>query len=394
MKTRLLFNTLKRYQNHKNALLVTGMRQVGKTTLLKQVFETVTGPKLWFDLDNPLDQKFFEEEDYDLIYQRLVSQAGAKQQRLWVFIDEIQNYPLITRVVKYLIDHYQVKFYLTGSSNFYLKNLFPESLSGRKFLFELPPLSFREFLYFKEVVTSKEIERYSWQQALQNNDVFHHKKRQQLYEEYGQFGGLPEVVLTADQATKKLVLKNIFASFFEKDLKILSDYADIRELRDLILLLVPRVGSKLDVTRLGQELFVDRVKIYRYLEFLQGVFFIKLLPRFSRSIDRSVAGGRKVYFSDNGIMNMVGQVTPGQLLENTLVNQLGEYGSLSYYQKGQAAEIDLVVNKKLAVEVKVTGVTEDVIRLTQLREELGIKEGWVVAQNFRGTAGTLTPTVL
>ena len=135
MKKRLLYYSLKGNIKHKNALLITGMRQVGKTTLMRQVFDEVRGAKLWFDFDNPLDQKVFEDEDYRVVYKRLTD-LQEKRGRLSVFIDEIQNFPEITRIVKYLIDHYGVKFYLTGSSNFYLRNLFPESMAGRKFLYE------------------------------------------------------------------------------------------------------------------------------------------------------------------------------------------------------------------------------------------------------------------
>jgi len=126
MKKRLLYYELEKYLNHKNALLITGMRQVGKTTLMRQIFEDVSEPKLWFDFDNPLDQKVFEDEDYKVIYKRLTD-MGGKSDKLSVFIDEIQNFPEITKVIKYLMDHHSVKFYLTGSSSFYLRNLFPES---------------------------------------------------------------------------------------------------------------------------------------------------------------------------------------------------------------------------------------------------------------------------
>ena len=71
MKKRLLYYELVKYLNHKNALLITGMRQVGKTTLMRQVFAQLKEPKLWFDFDNPLDQKVFEDEDYKVIYKRL-----------------------------------------------------------------------------------------------------------------------------------------------------------------------------------------------------------------------------------------------------------------------------------------------------------------------------------
>ncbi|MGC8777914.1 MAG: AAA family ATPase [Candidatus Caldatribacteriaceae bacterium] len=71
-------------------------------------------------------------------------------QKAYVFLDEIQLSPELPSVVKYLLDHYGIKFFLTGSAGFSLQNLFTESLAGRKYLFELFPLTFREFLAFKE----------------------------------------------------------------------------------------------------------------------------------------------------------------------------------------------------------------------------------------------------
>ena len=160
MKKRTLFYTLKKHILGKEALVITGMRQVGKTTLLRQIYEEldIKVSRLWFDFDNPLEMKIFEDDDYRVIYERLQNMVeGSKKERLYVFIDEIQNFPAITKVIKYLIDHYQTKFFLTGSSNFYLKNLFPESLSGRKFLYDLPPLSFKEILYFKDKISLDDV---------------------------------------------------------------------------------------------------------------------------------------------------------------------------------------------------------------------------------------------
>lgn len=394
MKKRLLYYELAKHFNHKNALLITGMRQVGKTTLMRQIYEEINGSKLWFDFDNPLDQKVFEDLDLDSIYKRLTDMAGASKGKLSVFIDEIQNFPGVTRVIKYLIDHYATKFYLTGSSNFYLKNLFPESLSGRKFLYELPPMHFGEYLYFKDYISLKDTQKSTLDQAYKTNSIFIHKARESSYENFLLFGGFPEVVMTEDRKTKEMVLKNIFASFFEKDIKILADYADIRELRDMILLLVPRVGSMIDVTRLASELGVDRAKIYRFLEFLQGTFFIRLLPRFSKSIDRTVAGGKKVYFSDTGILNVIGKVNEAQLFENAVVNQLSQYGKVSFFNKRNTAEIDAIVDTKTAFEVKLTGTKQDLAKLSVLSSGLGIKQAFVVSKKFQEKAGFLSPTVL
>jgi uncharacterized protein len=393
MKKRFLFYNLKEYLDHKNALVITGMRQVGKTTLMKQLFDEVTLPKLWFDFDNPLDMLRFENIDYDGIYHNLLNESGTRNERLHLFIDEIQNLPEITKIIKYLIDKYRVKFIVTGSSNFYLKNLFPESLSGRKFLFILYPMGFREYLFFNDKLDEESIrtQEPDIKAALKKYSLVEYKKFESEYSDYLEYGGFPEVVVTEEIKTKKEILRNIFASFFEKDIRLLSDIKDIRELRDLILLLVPRTGNMLDITKLSSQSGINRVKLYEYLEFLQGTFFIKLIPKFSASIDRAVAGGKKVYFADNGLLNIIGRVNDGQLFENAVANQLSAYGELSFYNKRNTAEIDFIVNKEIAFEVKLKAGEKDLSRLGSISEKLGIKSSYLISLNYTNTEKTIFP---
>lgn len=395
MKKRALFNELKGYLDKKEALVITGMRQVGKTTLTRQLYDYIGDEKkIWFDFENPLDVKVFEDIDYNNIYRRLDGLAGgAKNKRMFVFIDEIQIFPEITKIIKYLIDHYQVKFIVTGSSNYYLKNLFPESLSGRKFLFQLDPLSFKEYLYFQDKISSDEIGGRKLLDAINSSTVFAHKKFETDYEDFLQYGGFPAVVLEEDENTKKQILKNIFSSFFEKDLKILSDYKDIQELRDLLLLLVPRVGSLLDVTRIASELGVNRPKVYGYLEFLQGTFIIKLLPRHAKGIDRSVAGGKKVYFGDTGLLKIIGNVNDSQLFENGVVNQMSKYGKVSFYHKRNTEEIDLIWENKTTFEIKLKGVQGDLARVKKISSKLGVADAYVISKEFIGKDGFVSPVV-
>jgi len=390
MKKRLIFDEINKQINHKNAIVIVGSRQVGKTTLMRQIFDEVEShSKLWFDFDNPLDQKIFEDIEYKNIYERLLKMVNNNKERLFIFIDEIQNYPEITKIIKYLIDHYGVKFIVTGSSNFYLKNLFPESLSGRKFLYQLSPLGFKEYLYFKDKISKEEAMINDINSVIKNYDYLLSKKLESDYEDYLKFGGFPEVVLTNDNETKKQILKNIFTSFFEKDIQIMTDYKNIRELRDLILLLVPRVGSLIDVTRISSELGVSRVKIYSYLEFLEKTFMIRLLSKFSKGIDRSVAGGKKIYFSDTGILNIIGHVNDSQLLENAVVNQLAFFGELSFCNKKNKAEIDIILNKKISFEVKISGIEKDYERLGQLSQSLGIKDFYIISKKNINKSGFL-----
>lgn len=382
MFKRTLFYTILPQLYHKNAIVITGMRQVGKTTLMRQLYESFEGKRLWFDFDNPLDLLTFENIDYNAIYNDLARISGKKDNdRLLVCIDEIQNFPEITKIIKYLIDYYNIKFILTGSSNYYLRNLFPESLSGRKFLYILPVLSFREYLFFNQQISENQLTQ-NLEESLLPKSKTEILKTSELYNDYIEFGGFPEVVLTSDRETKRLVLKNIFASFFEKDIKVFTELRDVRELRDLILLLAARNGNLIDVTKLASEMEVNRVKIYNYLEFLEGIFFLKMIPKYSKSIDRSVVGGKKIYFSDTGVLNLLAKVTDGQLLETAVANQLSFYGELSFYNKRNKAEIDFILNKEIAFEVKQKALEADLKKLRILSKEIGIERHYVISNTF------------
>ena len=136
-------------------VVLTGMRRVGKTTLYRALFDSIqSSNKVFLDLENPLIQKVFEEVDYRNIPANLREFGIRPDEKAYLFIDEIQTMPDIVKAVKYLYDHFGFKFFLTGSSSYYLKNLFPESLAGRKFVFHLYPLDFEEFLAFKDAPRS------------------------------------------------------------------------------------------------------------------------------------------------------------------------------------------------------------------------------------------------
>ena len=394
MQKRALYFDILPQLYHKNAIVITGMRQVGKTTLMKQLASQWEGKQLWFDFDNPLDMLVFESVDYNQVFESLRKDAGAgEDERFLVCIDEIQNYPESTKIIKYLIDHYGVKFIVTGSSNYYLRNLFPESLSGRKFLYVLNPLSFKEYLYFNDRLEEDKITP-SIDDFLKIHPPALVHKRSQLYDEYLEFGGFPEVALTKDYETKRLILRNIFSSFFEKDIKVFTELKDVRELRDMIILLASRNGNIVDVTRLASELGVNRVKAYGYLEFLEGTFFLRLIPKFSRSVDRSVAGGKKVYFSDTGILNLVAKVAPGQLLEVAVANQLVPYGDICFYNKRNTAEIDFILNKEIALEVKNKAIEPDMLKLAKIAQSIDLKRYYILSKTPSGLDGVVYPWFL
>ncbi len=360
-------------------IVVTGMRQVGKTTLLKYLFAQVkTDNKVFLDFENPLHRKLFEEENYDNIWNNLAEFGINKREKAFVFIDEIQNLPSASRAIKYLYDHNSVKFFLTGSSSFYLKNLFSESLAGRKLIYELYPLTFAEFLVFKGV-RREEIPRFK-QKAAQKNKI-RYERLIKYFLEYCRYGGFPRVVLEGNNLRKKQILEEIFKSYFEHDVKTLADFRNLAQLRDLILLLVTRIGSKLGVSKLASELKVSRETVYSYLSFLEKTYFIQLLSQFSQSRDRRAAGSKKVYFCDTGLANVLGQISQGQQLENSVFQSLRPYYQLSYFQRS-SKEIDFIVEGKIGLEVKQSASARDIYHLQQRSQSLDLQEAYLISQNW------------
>ena len=135
MKTieRSLFPSLKNALSDQRIIVITGMRRVGKTTTLRWLLDQVPSTnKIFLDLER-LDQRaVFQESNYDLVLNYFRDLGLDPNQPLTAALDEIQYAPNLPSVVKYLYDHHGIKFLLTGSSSYYLKHFFSESMAGRK----------------------------------------------------------------------------------------------------------------------------------------------------------------------------------------------------------------------------------------------------------------------
>jgi hypothetical protein len=99
-------------------------------------------------------------------------------------------------------------------------------------------------------------------------------------------------------------------------------------------------------------------------------------------VDREVSGTQKIYFCDNGLLKIINSLNKGQLLENSIFNQLKFYGAVNFYRKRTGAEIDFIINKKEAFEVKSTATEKDIKKLKRILKFLKISKGQVVSKNF------------
>ena len=374
-------------------VVLTGMRRTGKTTLLRMVFDTIpSANKVFLDLENPLDQMIFEERDYNNIWANLRTYGVTPARRPYVFLDEIQAYPPVVQALKYLHDHYHAKFFVTGSSSFYLKNLFPESLAGRKTVFDLHPLDFREFIAFKRC-------NREWHDTFAamntGKGIVRHETVVKLYDEYVEHGGFPQVVLAGTDDEKRLQLRDIFKSYFEKEVRSLAGFRDISAFRDLLLLLLRRVGAKLDISKLASEVGVARETVYSYLAFLEGTFFIHRVSPFSRSVEREVSGARKIYLCDTGMVNCIARVDEGAIFENAVFLSIRRHGDVRYYERRSGGEIDFVLpGKNTAIEVKRTADERDWRKLSSLATDLKLRHRFIVTRTFCHLGGTFPATEL
>ena len=370
---RQIYKKIKPFLGSKETIVITGMRRVGKTTLLKYIFQQIKSEnKLTIDLENPLNRKIFEEVDYERIKTSLAGLGLDFKKKAYLFLDEIQFSSNMPSVVKYLLDHYKVKFFLTGSASFYLKNLFSESLAGRKFLFELFPFSFQEFLALKgkDLIVPKKPTQFLWQ------------KFNSFYEEYLEFGGFPEVILKTNKQEKIKALQEVFSSYFQMEVKQLGDFKKDEKIRDMLLLLAERVGSKLDVQKLSQELGIARETVYQYLAFLEGTYFIHIVRPFSQSRDIEIRKTPKLYLCDCGLANQIAKLNRGSLFEQAIFQALKLKGDVKYYQRKSGTEIDFILNKKSAFEVKITPQQTDLNGLARVCQEISIKDYKLISFNY------------
>jgi uncharacterized protein len=382
MIIRHAFQALRSHLAIRQVTVITGMRRVGKSTALQYLLQQSTHKtRLYLDCERIEIRNLLNRPDYESIADELQLMGLDLSKPSLLALDEIQLTENLPSFIKYIYDTYKVKIIVTGSSSYYMKNKFSESLAGRKRIFEMYPLSFQEFLLFKKVAV-KQPEKYAWQPF--NRAWYNHYK--DLYEEYIRFGGFPEVALQRTKKNKEELLKDIINSYIELDVKLLSDYSVSDELYKLIKLLAARVGSKVDYSKLSSISGINRHKLNDYIQLLESTYLIYLVKPFTKNIDKEISQQPKLYFADTGILNSLAgeQVSGGQLFENAIAAQLKPQGTLQYYQKKTGQEIDFIFKSNTAIEVKETAIEQDLSILKQRAAALKIKKQILISRHLPG----------
>ena len=373
---RKIYPELKKHLRLKQITVITGMRRTGKTTLIKKLFSEINSKnKLYLDLERPDNRDLFAQKNYDNIIRDLASRGLKTEQKIYLAIDEIQMFPPITSVLKYLYDAFNVKFLVTGSSSYYLKNLFTESLAGRKKIFELFPLDFGEYLDFQGVARRK---NENWKKK--DFNPIEYERLRGYYENYIEFGGFPEIALIKNNQEKKDLLADIFSSYINIDIKSLADFRSEENVYKLIKLLSSRVGTRLDYSKISRISGLSRPTVINYIDFFEKTYLIKRVPVMAKSPDREIVKARKIYFLDNGLAGFLSDLNSGSKFENAVFNQLCHHGRLQYYSLKNGREIDFILNGRMGFEVKETPIGADQRKLADLCRKAGIGVGRLIGR--------------
>jgi len=288
---------LKRIGDNK-ALIVFGPRQVGKSTLLKNLKDKFNSPILWWNGD-----------DADI--REMLSNATSTKLGILignaktVVIDEAQRVENIGLCIKILVDNFpEVKILATGSSAFELSNIIKEPLTGRKWEFNLFPLSFKEMVEHTNFIEEKRM--------LSHRLVF---------------GYYPEQVLNPHDGEE--ILKMIADSYLYKDIFALSNLRKPDQIFKLLQALSYQVGSEVSYNELGTISGLDNQTVEKYITLLEQAFIIYRVGSFSRNLRNELKKAKKIYFIDNGIRNSVinnflpieSRTDVGALWENFLMGE-------------------------------------------------------------------------
>jgi predicted AAA+ superfamily ATPase len=281
------------------AIIVTGPRQVCKTTLVRQITQNINLKTLWLTGDDPETRSLLD----NISLARLQNLVGRHEV---IVVDEAQRFFNAGLMLKLITDHLpQVQLFVTGSSSLDLASQTKENLTGRKFEFLLYPFSFEEMNQHHGFLTEHS-----------------------LVEHRMLYGYYPEVV-KSDPLQAQKILNDLSDGLMYKDLLTFDQIKKPSLLVKLLQALALQLGNEVSFNEIAQLIGADPLTVEKYVDLLEQSFVLYRLPSLSRNARNEIKKGRKIYFYDNGIRNaIIKNFSPlplrtdtGALWENFLITE-------------------------------------------------------------------------
>jgi uncharacterized protein len=387
---RKLESKIRGYLNHREIIAIVGPRQSGKTTLLQ---------KLQSGTENSILLSFEDREVLELFETDIKNFAVKYFHSKYIFIDEFQYSKNGGKQLKYLYDTYpDNKIIISGSSVVELSIHTLRFLVGRIFSFTLYQLDFEEYLNFKASSLLNIYRNFKKSINLADNKISEitisaiiNTQFYKALEDFILWGGYPRVVLSETVEEKRLVLKNIYNTYFLRDIRDISGLADDFRLSKLIKSLALQIGQLVASNELSNITGYEYITLKKYLNILEKTFICKYLTPFYNNKRKEIVKIPKIYFFDTGLRNLVlsdfnsleNRIDKGFLYENFIFCQLikNEF-QINFWRTKTKREIDFIINlnnKTIPLESK-----------SRLDKSVSVKSMYEFLSNYKSTYGIIT----
>jgi len=359
--------------NYKEAIIIYGARQVGKTTIMKMLIKELKSTNkipeeavFYFDLEdleileicNQGVDHLIRYIDARTSYSSNFSPASSNSKgKIYLFIDEIQYLNNASNFIKLMVDNHSDRFKLivSGSSVLDIKSKIKQSLVGRIVTFEVLGLDFEEFLWFRK----KKINL----NKIADTDKKTQKELKQLFEEFIIFGAYPRIALISNLNDRRYYLKELIQTYIKKDIRDIGKIRNIMKFNNFLRILADQAGNLLNIDELASSIGIARETVYDYLILLEGTYIARRLTPFFKNLRSELTKMPKIYFEDSGILNYlkyndIVEKVSGELFENCIYAELRKVvglETLRYWRTQSKQEIDFVIQHQrqlFTLEVK------------------------------------------
>ena len=370
---RKILPQINNFLNYKEAIVIYGARQVGKTTIMKMLIkELKTTNKIpeeavfYIDLED-LEMLELCNQGVDYLIRYIEARtsynsnssavSSNSQGKIYLFIDEIQYLNNASNFIKLMVDNHSNRFKLivSGSSVLDIKSKIKQSLVGRIVTFEVLGLDFEEFLWFKK-------KKYHLDKVA-DTEKKTQKELKQLFEEFIIFGAYPRVALISNLNNKKYYLKELIQTYIKKDIRDIGKIRNIMKFNNFLRILADQAGNLLNIDELASSIGIARETVYDYLFLLESTYIARRVPPFFKNLRSELTKMPKIYFEDTGILNYlkytdIVEKVSGELFENCIYAELKKTVGLDilrYWRTQSKQEIDFVIQHRkqiFTLEVK------------------------------------------
>jgi uncharacterized protein len=363
MLRRKLYESLESHLMKKEYSILTGARQTGKSTLLKQLeihCKNEGIPCVFLNMENKTILGELDESPLNLL-----KYLPDTDKKVVALIDEVQYLSDASNFLKHLYDDHseRIKIVATGSSAFYIDDRFRESLAGRKKIFQLLTCSFDEYLMLNgksDLLDEKK--RITLHDNAKSTQIGYLKNE---WETYMIYGGYPAVITEPDRKEKASRLREIRDSFVKRDI-LESGVENETAFYNLFRVLAGQSGGLINMHELASTLRIRYETVSSYLTILQKCFHITLAKPFFRNLRKELIKMPKVFMLDTGLRNclinnfqpLAERIDKGELWENTYFRVLADkYGmdAIHFWRTSGGNEVDFVlsdIEEPKAIEVK------------------------------------------